>query len=239
MERKYGIPRYTWFRQSALSGSPDGNIWDLLWTETDAVRFSTKSMPPDKYFRKVEVASMRGFYRARAEGHNTLVINPDTNPDQDLVAEASFTSFVSEKFRAKASLDLTHAYGKNATKVTRSFELKRGKYFTVTDRFHCKEPSEIWSFFHTEAEVTLSTDRRTAVMKQDGETLEVLHESPGDAVFKLLPAEPFPNSPNPPKQTSNQNRRKHAVHLTDAKETVITVRFKQPGIPPASEQGED
>ena len=287
MGRKYGIPRYTWFRHNALIEGQGGNTWDLLWFDASATGFSSKSIHPDKYFKKVEVASIRDswtdgdgfivamqggdsgvshrhldlgsfilesdgvrwiidsgkegetyqrhknkearndFYRIRAEGHNTLVINPDEQDDQNRRAKAKFTSFISKKSEVKASLDLSNAYDRNASKVTRTFELERGKHFTITDNIDCNEPSEVWSFFHTEAKVKLSKDKRTAFMKQNGKTLRMRLGLPADGVFKLLPAEPFPSSPNPAKQTSNKGRSKVAVHLTDVKDTVIAVRFER------------
>ena len=285
MGRNYGILRYTWFRQNALSEGQGANLWDLLWLDDSAADFSTKSMPTDKHFRKVEVASMRDswkdgdgfivamqggyngathrhldlgsfilemdgvrwivdsgregqtcqrhknktarndFYRVRAEGHNTLVVNPDKEPDQNPKGQARFTSFVSEKYAASATLDLSDAYEKNVNSLTRSFQLKRGEHLTITDTIQCKQPSEIWSFFHTEAEVMLSKDKRTVYLKQKEKIFRMQLGLPTEAVFTLLPASPLPSSPNPSIQTPNKGRRKIAVHLTGVKDTVIAVRF--------------
>jgi len=165
------------------------------------------------------------FYRVRAEGHNTLVVNPDKEPDQNPKGQARFTSFVSEKYAASATLDLSDAYEKNVNSLTRSFQLKRGEHLTITDTIQCKQPSEIWSFFHTEAEVMLSKDKRTVYLKQKEKIFRMQLGLPTEAVFTLLPASPLPSSPNPSIQTPIKGRRKIAVHLTGVKDTVIAVRF--------------
>ena len=296
MGHKYGIPRYSWYRYDVISKG-GGGLFDLLWFDASARDFQIESMPLDKHFRNVEVASMRdswtdkdgfivamqggdnggshrhldlgsfmleaegvrwiidsgkepetyqrhtnkeertNFYRVRAEGHNTLVINPDKNPDQDPNGNALFTSFVSEKSQVLATLDLTDAYKKNAAKVTRTFGLERGSRLTVTDKITCKEPSEIWSFFHTEAEVKLSGDKRTAILKQGGKTLRASLVLPAGAGFEMMPANPLPSSPNPTKQASNIDRRKLAVHLLNRKNVEIAIQFERIKPLPASEGG--
>ena len=296
MGHKYGIPRYSWYRYDVISKG-GGGLFDLLWFAASARDFQIESMPLDKHFRNVEVASMRdswtdkdgfivamqggdnggshrhldlgsfmleaegvrwiidsgkepetyqrhtnkeertNFYRVRAEGHNTLVINPDKNPDQDPNGNALFTSFVSEKSQVLATLDLTDAYKKNAAKVTRTFGLERGSRLTVTDKITCKEPSEIWSFFHTEAEVKLSGDKRTAILKQGGKTLRASLVLPAGAGFEMMPANPLPSSPNPTKQASNIDRRKLAVHLLNRKNVEIAIQFERIKPLPASEGG--
>jgi hypothetical protein len=294
MGQKYGIPRYSWYRYDAISKG-GGGLFDLLWFDASPKDFSIESMPLDKYFRNVEVASIRDswtnkdgfivaiqggdnggshrhldlgsfmleaegvrwiidsgkepetyqrhknkaertdFYRVRAEGHNTLVINPDKTPDQDPRGKAPFTDFVSDKSRSLAALDLVGAYGKNASKVTRSFELERGNHLTVTDKITCRKPSEIWSFFHTEAEVKLSDDKRSALLKQGGKTLKVNLVLPANAGFEVMNADPLPSSPNPAKQASNKARRKLAVHLSGAKNAEVSLRFERVKSLPASQ----
>lgn len=168
------------------------------------------------------------FYRVRAEGHNTLVIDPDAGPGQESDAMAVFRSFVPEPERASAKLDLTNAYAEKAKSVSRTFELVRGKSFTVSDEITCRKPSDIWSYLHTEAEVRLSADKRRATLKQDGKSLLVDLLSPEGAGFQVLPAEPGPASPKPAKQASNKGRSKLAIHLSAAKSASIKVVFSLP-----------
>ena len=168
------------------------------------------------------------FYRVRAEGHNTLVIDPNAGPGQGPDAMVAFDAFVSEPDRASAKLDLTKAYGEKVKSVSRTFELVRGKSFTVADEITCRKPSDIWSYFHTEADVALSADKRRATLKQDGQSILVELLSPEGAEFQVLPAEPGPASPKPEKQASNKGRRKLAIHLSATKSANIKVVFTSP-----------
>ena len=287
MGRRYGIPRYLWFRHEALNEGRNGDLWDLVWLDEAPAIPPSASMPLDRHFRKAEVVTMRDsweddggftiamqggdngashrhldlgsfileadgqrwivdsgresqtyhshrhhiprhdFYRVRAEGHNTLVIQPDAGADQDPRARAAFTRFASEKDYAAASIDLTAAYREHAAKVARSFRLERGRSFTVTDEIACTNGSEIWSFFHTRAEVELAPDRRTATLMQKGKSLRVRLVQPAGASFELMAAGPLPDSPDPAMQTPNQGLRKLAMHLTDAMDARITVRFER------------
>ena len=86
----------------------------------------------------------------------TLVFNPEKGPDQEMMGTSKFTSFESGPDRAVAVVDLTQAYSKHANEITRTFELVRGKSVTVTDEIRCKVPAELWSFFHTMAEIELA-----------------------------------------------------------------------------------
>ena len=63
------------------------------------------------------------FYRLRAEGHNTLVINPDGGPDQVLDGTARIISFESTPERTVAVADLTEVYAGNASRVHRTFSM--------------------------------------------------------------------------------------------------------------------
>jgi hypothetical protein len=177
------------------------------------------------YQRHVNHTPREDFYRVRAEGHNTLVIDPDAGPGQSPDAMAVFKSFVSKPGGASAKLDLTGAYQKTARHVSRTFELVRGKSFTVSDEITCRKPSDIWSYFHTEADVELSADKRQATLKQKGKSLVVNLTSPEGAEFEVLPALPGPDSPKPAKQESNETRRKLAIHLPAAESAVIRVVF--------------
>lgn len=168
--------------------------------EFDGVRWIIDSGKEDLTYQQHKTGVVRwDYYRTRAEGHNTLVFNPNAEVDQNLEAEAKFTSFISKPEQANASIDLTQAYQKSASKALRSFQLTRGKDFTVTDEINCLAPSDIWSYFHTTAQVTLSADKRSAILNHSGKSIHVVLESPATAKFEVLAADPGPKSPHPRK----------------------------------------
>ena len=182
----------------------------------------------ETYQGHVNKTRREDFYRVRAEGHNTLVIDPDEGPGQALDGMAVFNSFDSRPDRATAVLDLSRAYKDQASRVARTFELLRGKSLIVTDEVTCRKPVDIRSYFHTESEVELSRDKRKATLKQAGKSLEVSLLSPDGAAFEVLPAVPGPKSPKPAKQASNKGWSKLSVTLDDVSSAKIKLSFTLP-----------
>jgi hypothetical protein len=182
----------------------------------------------ETYQRHVNHMKREDYYRVRAEGHNTLVIDPDESPGQAPDAMAAFKSFDSNPMSAKAVLDLGSAYKEHASHSIRTFELFRGRSFVVTDEITCLKPSDIHSSFHTEAEVELSPDKRKATLRQAGKSLVMDLVSPAGAVFEVLPALPGNASPKPAKQAANKGRSKLMVTLKDTGSAMIKVMFSPP-----------
>ena len=284
MGKKFGIPHYTWFRYDTLRQYGGGAVLDLLWFE--AQEFDPSTLPLDKRFRKVDMATMRSswtdpdalvlgiqaggnmnlrmhrhldqgtfilealgqrwaidsgteretyqthrnkrrrweFYRIRAEGHNTLVFNPREGPDQNPAAQCEITRFESTPDRSIAVLDLTDVYAEDVERAQRTFEMIDRAYVVVTDEVTNKKASELYWFMHTQADVQISEDGKTATLSQNNRNLTATLQSPERAVFKVMPAEPLPTSPTPD-QAGNKGRRKLAIHLTDVKDLTIKVRF--------------
>ena len=164
------------------------------------------------------------FYRIRAEGHNTLVINPGAGPDQDPEAFARVTSFSSRPELVSAVFDLTPAYAKQASKVERRMEVIDRRRVRITDRVVARAPAEIWWFAHTEAAVQPAPDRRSAILSRDGKRLSARLLSNGE--FLVMDAKPLPTSPNPRPQESNEGRRKLALCLKGVREAEIGVIFE-------------
>ncbi len=165
------------------------------------------------------------YYRVRAEGHNTLVMNPDEGPDQELKATANIAPFESTRDRAVAVVDLSEAYAGHARRVQRTLSMIDRAYVTVTDEVEADESAELWWFMHTEADVQLSGDKATATLSQNGKQLSVQIVEPAGATFTVLPAGPLPTSPNPDEQASNEGRRKLAIHLTEVTQLKLTVKI--------------
>jgi PHD/YefM family antitoxin component YafN of YafNO toxin-antitoxin module len=141
------------------------------------------------------------YYRNRAEGHNTLVINPDASAGQNLDAGGTVTHFHPDANHPAAEMDLTEAYP-GATRVTRRLEMRDRLMTIVEDRIVMPAATVVWWFMHTRAAVALSDDRRTATLVQMGRTLTATIESAA-AVFEVMPAVPLPTSPNPEGQNPN------------------------------------
>lgn len=165
----------------------------------------------------------RNAYRIRAEGHNTLVINPSSEPDQTDKVECLITGFKSGK-EAYAITNLTAAYKASGAKsVVRGLKMIKDKdCVIVQDKISLNSAGEIYWFAHTAGSISIASDGRSAVITVDSNKLWVGLISEGGK-FTSMKAEPLPSTPNVSGQTSNKDYTKLAIHLTNVKDTTITV----------------
>jgi hypothetical protein len=163
------------------------------------------------------------YYRLRAEGQNTLVLNPSAKPDQDPRAAAKIIRFESTPERAYALADLTPAYAQHAQKVWRGIALLNRDKVLVQDEVQADKPVELWWFMHTPAGVRIESDGRAASLRQAGTQLRAEILSPAGAKFQIMDAQPLPTSPHPEEQARNEGVRKLAVHLDGIINTRLAV----------------
>jgi hypothetical protein len=163
------------------------------------------------------------YYRLRAEGHNTLVLNPGSEPDQDPKAAARITKFESRADRAFAIADLTPAYAGHARQAKRGIAVVGRRQVLVQDEIESEHPLEVWWFLHTPAAITVADDGRSATLARDNQRLLAQIVSPGSARFTVMNAGPLPASPQPEKQARNDGIRKLAIHVADTKDLRLTV----------------
>jgi len=217
----------------AMKGGPSTRVhshMDLgsFILECDGVRwFVDLGKDRETYQRHINKAGRWDFYRTRAEGHNTLVINPEFRGSQKRTEDgiAEFIKFESGKESAVAVLDVSKAYY-NDVLFKRTFSLNRGKEFRISDEIKCKEPSELFLFYHTEAEIELTNNNRQAILKKDGKSMVVNLVRPLEAQFEVWPAEPFPESPVLPFQEKNEGIRKLSIHFIDAEAVDVEIALK-------------
>ena len=129
-------------------------------------------------------------YCKRAEGQNTLVINPEmTVDDQYALARASFSSFEETADGGKCSLKMTDAYRMNGVlSAEREFELyDNSSSLRITDKVICSVPGEIYWFMHTKADIEISEDGKTAILTIGDKQLKA--SSLADGAFSVMKAE--------------------------------------------------
>jgi hypothetical protein len=176
------------------------------------------------------------YYRLRAEGHNTLVLNPAAGPDQDPRAAGQIVKFESGPGRAVAVADLSAAYAPHARSVRRGLALLDGRQVLVQDEVRAAAPAEFWWFLHTPAEITLGDNGRTATLRLGQRRLWAEVLEPAAARFTVRDARPLPSSPQPEKQNPNAGIRKLAVHMpgiSDLRLAVRLVPLRKAAPPPA------
>ncbi len=174
------------------------------------------------------------YYRLRAEGHNTLVLNPGNWPDQDPRATARVARFSDTPGREFAIVDLSDAYSGDARLARRGIQLVGGKQLVIQDELTFDAPADLWWFMHTGA--AIRCNGATADLTSGGEHLRAQILEPAGARFEELPAKPLPSNPNPGGQLSREVRgspkelRKLAIHIPDARDSLrlVVVLTPQP-----------
>ncbi|MBQ2613950.1 MAG: heparinase II/III family protein [Clostridia bacterium] len=175
------------------------------------------------------------YYGNRAEGNNTLVIDPgvDQSPDEnegypvDQAKDAycRITTTKSSPTASYAIVDMTDAYRESAESVQRGFGLIADKNaFLLQDEIKLKKSAEVYSFMHTQADVELSADRRSAIMSHGGKQMKATLLSPQNATLRVMDAVPLPTSP----EAQNLNRdayKKLTVKAQVDSEATISVLF--------------
>ncbi|CAG7636383.1 heparinase II/III family protein [Paenibacillus allorhizosphaerae] len=184
------------------------------------------------------------YYRLKPEGHNTLVINPDAQFEQDQTSMNKIVNYASTPQKAFAIADMKPAYARNAEAAKRGVMLADRKRLIIQDEVQSKKPSTVWWFMHTKATVQVAEDGKSALLTQNGKrlwvTLTLPKDSPLKASFQVMEAKPLPESPNPAGQTANTGIRKLAVKLdgvTDVRMAVELVPLAGGEAVPAAGQG--
>jgi hypothetical protein len=165
------------------------------------------------------------YYRMRAEGHNTLLVNPGPGPDQNIHAVTTIERFSDNPAQPFAIADLTGAYTPDAVKILRGVALEKGGGVLVQDEIKLNKPSDVWWLLHTRAEIRISDDGASAVLKQGADRLQVTLVSNLPVKFEMREAEPLPGSPHPPGQNANKEMRVLVLHFEKAQDFRAAVRL--------------
>ena len=176
------------------------------------------------YFLNTPAGGRWKNYCKRAEGQNTLVINPNaTLDDQYVLAECDFTSHEETSDGGKAVLDMTDAYRMNgASKVTREFELYNNSSLKIADNIKCVVPSEIYWFMHTKADIEISDSGKTAILTINGKQMKATLSADGE--FSVMKAEALKGRYEYDADYSDIC--KLTVHLQDVREAEIIINFE-------------
>ncbi len=170
------------------------------------------------------------YYRMRAEGQNTIVINNGNGPDTKLGPVAPVILFQSETNggRSMSVIDLT-PIATNVTRAWRGFQLFNGrKDVLVQDEIVASTPASAWWFMHVTTnttQVAIDPDGSAVTLTQGTDRLWLKILS-GGGTFALSNAIPLPGSPHPAGQNVNSNYAKLAIRLTGVTNTTLAVWMK-------------
>ncbi|WP_175477029.1 LamG-like jellyroll fold domain-containing protein [Ruania alba] len=168
------------------------------------------------------------YYRKRAEGNNTLVVNPGAGPEQDPMAKADIVEHGFGPLSAFAIADLTAAYAnRGVTSWRRGVSLRdHRRQLVVRDELQASEPAEVWWFMHTEAEVDVAADGLSAVLSVGDDRVAVQIVEPAEGVrFSVRPATPLPSSPDPEGQNPNTGVQKLTIEASGVTDLQLAVVF--------------
>ncbi len=169
------------------------------------------------------------YYRSRAEGHNTLVLDPDACEDQDPAANAKIVTYRAASNDAFSIVDLTGAY--RGTPTRRGVGLFGGHQVVVQDELGLTSDTDVWWFMHTRASIQLTDGGRTAILEQNGKTIRAHLGAPAGASFSVQEAVALPGSPQPSENTPNTGVRKLTVHLGASTQTTLNITFDDGSVP--------
>ena len=116
------------------------------------------------------------YYRCRAEGHNTLVINPGSGPDRVVTGVPAVLNYQSSAYgdESFSVLDMTPTIS-GATRVNRGIRLfNNRKQVLVQDEIVMPSASTVWWFAHystASTTVSIAADGKSATMTQGTERL--------------------------------------------------------------------
>ena len=164
------------------------------------------------------------YYRVRAEGHNTLVINPSSERDQKVSASAPVERFVSDEEYAFAVINLTSAY--EAESVRRGFYLgDNRKSLTIRDELRLNSASdEVYWFMHTDATVNIIKNKAFLQKGMKKMQVEFLAEN-CDAVIDCVDAKSMTEIPGTENEDSNTGVKKLRIKLTNGENPNLTVKI--------------
>ena len=97
------------------------------------------------------------------------MINPDPKePDQNLNAATTISTYRSTEDGGIAVADMTSAYAPKATSVKRGFQFADHRSTVVVqDEVVTPAPSDVYWGMHTAAKITISDDKRSAILEQE------------------------------------------------------------------------
>ncbi len=165
-------------------------------------------------------------FRVRPESHNTLVINPDENPGQEMTAYCPIIYSESKPKGAIQVIDLTSAYSSDVEKAHRGFMLKDDRRTAVIrDEIELLEKSDVYWFMHTEAEVEL-VSKDTAILTKNGKRMQLKFIAENaEAIFTDTKVDPFPTSPQIEGQPDNSPYQRVGIKLTGEGSIAVSVRI--------------
>jgi len=128
------------------------------------------------------------YYRLNSHSHNVPLID---DADQDPLGVAEVVRFEPGGESPFVVIDLSRAYGSEATAVRRGVRMVADRCVLVQDEFELRKPSEVKWGMTTKADIAIGGGNN-ALLTQDGKKLKATILDPVDASFAVESAEQEP-----------------------------------------------
>ena len=171
-------------------------------------------------------------YRNRAEGHNTILFNPSDDGGQKTTGHGVFDRFESTPGSVMAVTDMTSAYDNMADRVVRGIKLTNNRSnIIIQDEIKTKVPSDFYWFLHSECDIEILPDGKSALIKGKFKDLYVYLLEDVAGTFSVMEAQPFETSPVVNTQNKNLTVKKLTFHTEDVTDMTLAIgmEFVFPG----------
>ena len=175
------------------------------------------------------VSDLHNTYRFRAEGHNTVIFNPDNDFAMKKHGGAYISNFYSSDGLSYAVANMTDAYNKDegVERFQRLVMLDRfNSYVTVQDEIRLNRTNDMYWFAHTDADIEISADGKSATLTKNGKKIKAYILNGDEATFSVMDAAPMVTSPQVTDQDPiADNVKKLTIHIEECKEIDLCVVF--------------
>ena len=175
------------------------------------------------------VSDIHNTYRFRAEGHNTVIFNPDSDFAMKKHGDVYISNFYSSDGLSYAIANMTDAYNEEegVESFLRLVMLDRfNNYVTIQDEIKMNRTNEMYWFAHTDADIEISSDGKSATLTKNGKKIKAYIVNGDEATFSVMDAAPLATSPQVPDQDAiADNVKKLTIHIEECKEIDLCVVF--------------
>ena len=174
------------------------------------------------------IPNYRHCYRVRAEGHNTVIFNPEADYAHKYGGTAKIVAHQFAEEECFAVGELTDAYDKKhgvkSFQRTAGLDRNRTRAY-IKDKVRLEKEADFWWFAHTRAKIEIVEGGKKAVLEQNGKKLLAVIESGEKAFLSVMDAKPLPTSPVIEEQDPNEGVRKLVIHIPECGDLDLTVLF--------------
>ena len=165
-----------------------------------------------------------GFYHIRAEGHNTIVINPSEDAGQSSTANAPLVRFEENENSAIAVLDMTELYTGADSAVRGFFIGDNRRSVTIRDEIELGDDGTVYWFMHTRASAEKTGDNEFTLTK-NGKSVKAVFSSNALQSAEIMQAKPLDTSPKDTVCADLDGIQKIAICLKGSGKINLTVKL--------------